>query len=487
MYSRRSYSGYMTASTDSLQPTTSNVKASSTSVVVAWIPPARRQSVLRYEVLVSGSSQPQMYTATGSGRSTFTVSNLQPETAYSFQVRAVSSLEGKSPWSSPLTGITLPLYPGEEVSITLNETTASTISVSWTRIRFRVDWYMLTIESVYAGNLSVVEVAVINSTEKYTFHDLFPLTDYTITIWAVNKAGSGPKSTLNATTNALRLAPLTTSTSSDLLISTSALASLLAILILCLISTFVLLKCRKGHKTDSGATAQVRFSTKADEVEMEGNAAYAAVEYGKHYNDYQEDTMSINDETVLNRPLPPRIRVDDEQYAIPTMPVQSSQISEPVYADSESFQKYSGWFMPSVNEVLTDKLGLNDEDFVKLGPGIFYMFHKTKMKAKYVGFAANLPVTLCGTINNLYKKEMSGMTPIEVELKYFSPKAEDWIVQVWQCEKEALLVERAKMIIEKQTLRPHGLNRSLKIPCKQGWGGFTEWYTDAVKTQRKGK
>ena len=54
---------------------------------------------------------------------------------------------------------------------------------------------------------------------------------------------------------------------------------------------------------------------------MEGNAAYAAVEYGKHYNDYQEDTMSINGETVLSRPLPPRIRVDDEQYAIPTMPV----------------------------------------------------------------------------------------------------------------------------------------------------------------------
>ena len=54
---------------------------------------------------------------------------------------------------------------------------------------------------------------------------------------------------------------------------------------------------------------------------MEGNPAYAAVEYGKHYNDYKEDTMSLNDETVLNCPLPPRIRVDDEQYAIPTMPV----------------------------------------------------------------------------------------------------------------------------------------------------------------------
>ena len=31
--------------------------------------------------------------------------------------------------------------------------------------------------------------------------------------------------------------------------------------------------------------------------------------------------------------------------------VKSGQVLEPVYADNESFQKYSGWFMPSVNEV----------------------------------------------------------------------------------------------------------------------------------------
>ena len=39
-----------------------------------------------------------------------------------------------------------------------------------------------------------------NSAERYTFHDLSPLTDYHITIWAVNKAGSGPVSTVNVTT-----------------------------------------------------------------------------------------------------------------------------------------------------------------------------------------------------------------------------------------------------------------------------------------------
>ena len=41
---------------------------------------------------------------------------------------------------------------------------------------------------------------MVNSAERYTFHDLSPLTDYHITIWAVNKAGSGPVSTVNVTT-----------------------------------------------------------------------------------------------------------------------------------------------------------------------------------------------------------------------------------------------------------------------------------------------
>ena len=125
--------------------------------------------------------------------------------------------------------------------------------------------------------------------------------------------------------------------------------------------------------------------------------------------------------------------------------------------------------------MLSVKLGLEDEDFVKLGPGIFYMFHKIKSTAKYIGFATNLPVTLCAIINNLYTKEQSKMTPIELELKYFTPSAENWVVQVWQCKKKALLWERAKRIIENQTLRPSGLNKTLKIAGKEGWDDIEGW------------
>jgi chitodextrinase len=131
------------ATTDSLQPVILNVTTSSKSATIVWEPAARSGAMqIGHEVLVSGGSPVKVHTA-GSEHSGVKIDNLQPETAYSFQVRAVSSSEGKSPWSTPLTGITLPLYPGEEVSITLNETTASTISVSWTIIQFRVDWYMV--------------------------------------------------------------------------------------------------------------------------------------------------------------------------------------------------------------------------------------------------------------------------------------------------------------------------------------------------------
>ena len=58
--------------------------------------------------------------------------------------------------------------------------------------------FKLTLDSGNANDTD--EVSLVNSAERYTFHDLSPLTDYHITIWAINKAGSGPVSTVNVTT-----------------------------------------------------------------------------------------------------------------------------------------------------------------------------------------------------------------------------------------------------------------------------------------------
>ena len=80
--------------------------------MITWEPAARTGVEISHEVLVSGGSQPYIYTAAyglNLKGLNFTVDNLTAETVYSFQVRAVSSSEGESSWSKPLTGITLPL------------------------------------------------------------------------------------------------------------------------------------------------------------------------------------------------------------------------------------------------------------------------------------------------------------------------------------------------------------------------------------------
>ena len=81
----------------------------------------------------------------------------------------------------------------------------------------------------------------------------------------------------------------------------------------------------KGKETDlgSGASTKVKYSTKAENVvDMEGNAAYAAVEHERHHHDgYHEEIMSIDYERALIYSLPPRIRADDQKNAISTMPV----------------------------------------------------------------------------------------------------------------------------------------------------------------------
>ena len=131
------------------------------------------------------------------------------------------------------------------------------------------------------------------------------------------------------------------------------------------------------------------------------------------------------------------------------------------------------------------KLEYLETDFLQLRSGIFYMFHKKKKKVKFINYSLNLPKTLCEMVNNLYEKERCDLNPLEVELKYFSPSEENWVIQVWQYNREELLLERAKKIVQHQTLKPHGLNRSLKITSREMWEEFTQWYMSYKGTKQK--
>ena len=122
--------------------------------------------------------------------------------------------------------------------------------------------------------------------------------------------------------------------------------------------------------------------------------------------------------------------------------------------------------------------------FADLGPGVYFMHHKTKKQAKWVGLSPDLCRTLCGLFFQLYQKERSELSPLEVELKFFSPFATDWDIQVWVADPKELVMEKAKKIVECKTLKPLGLNTSLTFTDKETWEEFTSWFQAKKRKQK---
>ena len=136
---------------------------------------------------------------------------------------------------------------------------------------------------------------------------------------------------------------------------------------------------------------------------------------------------------------------------------------------------YSSYFTMYV-QVISRKVVVDVAAFPELGSGVYFMCHRTKKQAKWVGASPDLCRTLCGLFFHLYQKERSKLSPLEVELKFFSPLAADWDITVWTAEPNELVLERAKKIVEYKTLKPLGLNNALKFTTKEAWEVFTAWY-----------
>ena len=127
-------------------------------------------------------------------------------------------------------------------------------------------------------------------------------------------------------------------------------------------------------------------------------------------------------------------------------------------------------------QVIAAKLGMRVAAFADVGPAVYLMRHRIKKKAKWVGLSPDLCRTLCGFFFQLYRKDRSELSPIEVELKFFSPNAANWDIQVWFVVPKELVLERAKKIVEFKTLTPRGLNTSLTLTGKEMWEEFSSWF-----------
>ena len=134
-------------------------------------------------------------------------------------------------------------------------------------------------------------------------------------------------------------------------------------------------------------------------------------------------------------------------------------------------------------QVIAGMLQMDGAVLPDLGPGVYYMRHRSKKQAKWVGLSPDLCRTLCGIVFKLYQKERSKLSPLEVELKFFSPLAADWDIKVWTAEPKDLVLERAKKILEYKTLKPLGLNTSLDFTGKEVWEEFCSWFTAKKRKQ----
>ena len=109
--------------------------------------------------------------------------------------------------------------------------------------------------------------------------------------------------------------------------------------------------------------------------------------------------------------------------------------------------------------------------------GVVMLTHRKKKSARFIGSSSNLFSYLYKIFKDLYKKEVNELTPIEVELKYFSPNAEDWSMTVWLYDNaDQVSMATNQKLMEHCCLRPHGLNHEISWNSKEEWKEFASCY-----------
>ena len=118
------------------------------------------------------------------------------------------------------------------------------------------------------------------------------------------------------------------------------------------------------------------------------------------------------------------------------------------------------------------------------------MSHNKKKNVKFVKGSKNLCKFLYRHFKCLYKTRLEKLTSLGVELKYFSPNADDWSIKVWQFDSiDRLTMETNIKIVEYHCLRPQGLNSTLTFSSKEEWIDFVMWnrMNSSKKSQSKKK
>ena len=179
---------------------------------------------VRYGVQGSGSTQ--MLSVSGSATTEATISGLESATNYSIEVAAVNSA-GTGVYSAPLTALNSSemfrhhtnihfitvfisirvfinaIFTVGAPEVTVNSTTATTISLSWTSAGSVVDSYEVTWERDTSGECPDEDEGSTTITDGSTSYNITGLeedSNYTITVNATNAAGSAVSDTITGST-----------------------------------------------------------------------------------------------------------------------------------------------------------------------------------------------------------------------------------------------------------------------------------------------
>jgi hypothetical protein len=173
-------------------------------------------------------------------------------------------------------------------------------------------------------------------------------------------------------------------------------------------------------------------------------------------------------------PLPPQPRPKSN-----VIPLRDNN-----YPTIQAFYANSGWFKPTVDMVLANKLGFSLHAFRRSQNFIFYFQHKYDAKLHYVGKTYQLYDHLTRLFSRLYDKPQKLLSPLEEALRFECSDADKWNVRAWSCTMDVLDLELAKTIVKMRSLRPCGLNREL-IVLGDCYEPFCQWFTEYRKQQKK--
>eukprot|EP00731_Ephydatia_muelleri_P022866 Em0015g449a len=171
--------------------------------------------------------------------------------------------------------------------------------------------------------------------------------------------------------------------------------------------------------------------------------------------------------------LSSRAPSSDDRAAKPRPVLKQSR-----YLTVDEFRENSGWFKPTLEKVLMDKIQLNLQAFSQLSGGTYFFQHKWEADLKYAMCSADVHGELIQLLKNLYDKPLESLNPLETVIRCQHPDASAWSIRTWRVTNpEELGVEMAKLVIKHRTLQPFGLNVSVKFSSRKEWESFCTQYS----------